>query len=150
MALSSGLCYRIPSFRNNARVGRAEQCMTNNAHSAAAELPQPWQMSMAPNAKHTLNESVDVFIMEHQLFSGCLILNLVFTFSRNEWLEPVLFPVNTQMNTENVTFWKPFFSFFSLLCFGLFIRLRTGKKKCNEVFFLFILTVLYLPIRQDY
>jgi len=104
MALSSGLCYRIPSFRNNARVGRAEQCMTNNAHSAAAELPQPWQMSMARNAKHTLNESVDVFIMEHQLFSGCLILNLVFTFSKNECLKPVLFPVNTQMNTENVTF----------------------------------------------
>lgn len=134
MALSSGLCYRIPSFRNNARVGRAEQCMTNNAHSAAAELPQPWQMSMAPNAKHTENESLDVFIMEHPLFSGCLILNLVFTFSKNECLKPVLFPVNTQMNTENVTFRKPFFSFFSLLCFGLFIRLRTGKKNAMKYF----------------
>lgn len=67
----------------------------DGAHSAAAELPQPWQMSMAPNAKHRENESVDICIMKYQLFSGCFILNLV--FSKNECLEPVLFPVNTRI-----------------------------------------------------
>lgn len=76
----------------------------DGAHSAAAELPQPWQMSMAPNAKYRENESVDVCIMEYQLFAGCLILNLVFTLSKNECLEPLLFPVCTQTNTESVTF----------------------------------------------